>query len=107
LDRVEAANTVLLQQACDGDLAHPLGFCRSWHQGPEFKQPTGGDIAVSCSICDSSAMSWPVKTVGEPHALCRQVLRHARPFPELDHQRIERQEWTKHCGSVLRPSPST
>jgi len=88
LGRLEAANAMGFQQAHDAAFAQAdgLGGCR--RQYPQIEEPIGGEIVTQFERLRIIAPELLADAVGKPVALLAQVLGHARPLAQLDHDRV-------------------
>src|SRR5512146_312015 len=88
LGGVEAADTVALEDFRDCSFADALGFVRGGHRLPEVDQPGRAEVIVQFEEGREVAPELLTHTVCEAGALGAELLGDARPFPELDDQRI-------------------
>lgn len=88
LGRLDAANAMGFQQARDTAFARAgsLGGCR--RQCPQIEEPLGGEIVTEFERLRIIAPELLADAVGEPVAFLLQVLGHAGPLAQLDHDRV-------------------
>ena len=93
--RREPPDPVAFEQAIHRRFAHPHRFLRGRDQTPKIEEPGRGDVIGQPEHLRVETPQELPDAVAEPVALLFQVLRHARPFPQFDHHRIQRLQRAK------------
>lgn len=90
----DATDAVTLEQALDRGLAH-FGLVGCWNQTPQVKKPIGADVIGKLKKLRVVTPEQLTNSVGKAVAFSMQVVSDARPFPQLDDDRMERRQQAK------------
>ena len=85
---VDPADAVCLEDLGDGCLAAAARRLGRRYLVPEGEEAVGGDVVAEVEGLRVVAPELLADAVGQAHALLAEVLGHARPFPELDDDRV-------------------
>jgi len=88
LGGVDAANAVGFQQARRAALAQAGGLGGRRGHGPQIEEPIGGRIVAEFERLRIVAPELLADAIGQPIALLLQILGHARPLAQFDHDRV-------------------
>src|SRR5262249_35692045 len=98
---VETAYSMALENASNRCLAHARSLLGCWRGFPEIQEPIGTQVVGKVKHLGIVAPELIPQPVGEPDALYLELFIDARPFPELDDQRVNYDQSTEqmHIGS--------
>src|SRR5262249_50368652 len=89
MGRVETAYAMALENASNRCLTHPRSLLGCRRGFPEIQEPIGTQVVGKVKHLGIVAPELIPQPVGEPDALCLELFIDARPFPELDDQRVD------------------
>src|SRR5215211_7930462 len=88
LCRIQATNAIVLEDACDRLLADPRRPRWSRHLLPYIEEPFGRQVIAQFAGLRVVSPQLAAHPVGQAILLLLELIVDARPFPQLDHQRI-------------------
>src|SRR5579864_3954425 len=92
---IETAYAVALENASNGRLAHTRSFLRRGSSFPQIEDPVGAQVVGEFQHLGIVAPELIPQPVCEPHTLYFEFFVDARPFSELDNERLDNVEFTE------------
>src|SRR5438445_9251933 len=86
--RIQAPDAVAVEDTRDGFLAYLRGLLRGRDLLPQLEEPIGRHVIGELTGLRVISPQLTAQPVGEASAFLHEFIMHARPFAQLDHQRV-------------------